>query len=226
MMSTNTQKINTQFGFSMIEFIVVVVIFSIMAGVTMFDYSRYRDTIEQTNVAQDIALSIRQAQVYGLSGSDRYIGDEGFDAGYTFGQEVLDITQDRSVRGVALFPGTRRIVLFEDIDRDNLFNPNNDRIIDERTIVNERVSFEICLATGVIPNSWSNCTTTLGAGVDNLGDHIVMTFRRPYPDATIRYNANTTHYSYAIVRVDGLRADRERYIQISPIGQISIHKSL
>lgn len=214
-----SQKIMHHKGFSMVEFVVVLVIFSIMSGITLFNYNEYRSRIEQTNVTQDIALTIRQAQVYGLSGSDRQVGDAYTDPGDIFGAQVLDITQDRSIRGLALLPSQQRIIIFEDINRNRQYDPNDDRMIDERTIISSRIHFDVCLVQGVLQNGWDDCSEIVPAGEGE--DYISITFERPYPDTTIRYNGSES-YSHVLIGVQGPYTNIQRYVEVTPIGRISV----
>jgi prepilin-type N-terminal cleavage/methylation domain-containing protein len=61
-------------GFSLIELLVVVSIFFIITTIALFKQSKFSSDILITNTAYDVALAIRQAQVYGVgskqSGSD------------------------------------------------------------------------------------------------------------------------------------------------------------
>lgn len=52
-------------GFTLIEFIVIISIFSIMASVALFNFNGFRSNIALGNLANDIGLTIRQAQVFG-----------------------------------------------------------------------------------------------------------------------------------------------------------------
>lgn len=54
-------------GFTLIEFVVIISIFAIMAGVALVNFSGFRTNIGLNNLAHDIALTIRQAQVFGWS---------------------------------------------------------------------------------------------------------------------------------------------------------------
>jgi prepilin-type N-terminal cleavage/methylation domain-containing protein len=54
-------------GFTLIEFIVIISIFAIMASVALFNFTGFRSNVGQNNLAHDIALTIRQAQVFGWS---------------------------------------------------------------------------------------------------------------------------------------------------------------
>ena len=63
-------------GFTLIEFIVIISIFAIMAAVALFNFTGFRNDVGLNNLAHDIALEIRQAQVFGWStlGADNQSG--------------------------------------------------------------------------------------------------------------------------------------------------------
>lgn len=52
-------------GFTLVEFIVIISIFAIMAAVALFNFTGFRSSVGLNNLAHDIGLTIRQAQVFG-----------------------------------------------------------------------------------------------------------------------------------------------------------------
>lgn len=54
-------------GFTIIELLVVIFIFALISGLVIFNYKGFRSDVSIENLAQDIALSIRRAQVYSVS---------------------------------------------------------------------------------------------------------------------------------------------------------------
>lgn len=211
MFSFLTKKKVSQSGFSVVEMVVVLTIFAIMSGVSMFNYNDYRKKIEKTNVSQDIALSIRQAQVYGISSSDRTVGDEALDSS-THADElfsVIDITRDKSIRGVVIFPEEGKIILYEDLDRNFEYNEDDDRVIDERSIVNN--SIEI-VGTHLCSSGEPECENLQTGQVD-------ISFKRPYPEAYIRYEGSNYAFATIVVSSD---SDNDHYIKISSIGNIAV----
>jgi len=54
-------------GFTLLEMIVVLGIFGIMTSITVFNYSKFRSQTVLTNMAYEVALSVREAQIYGVS---------------------------------------------------------------------------------------------------------------------------------------------------------------
>lgn len=55
-------------AFTLIEFILILTIFSIMAGVTMFNFKGFRSNVALENLAYDLALSIQNIQQRAASG--------------------------------------------------------------------------------------------------------------------------------------------------------------
>lgn len=53
-------------GFTLIEMIVVVGIFGIITAITIYNYGKFNSSTLLTNLAYEVALEVRQAQVYSL----------------------------------------------------------------------------------------------------------------------------------------------------------------
>lgn len=60
-------KRNLKKGFTLIEMLVVLTIFSILTGVVLVGQSKFNSSILLTNLAYDTALTVRQAQNYGIN---------------------------------------------------------------------------------------------------------------------------------------------------------------
>jgi prepilin-type N-terminal cleavage/methylation domain-containing protein len=54
-------------GFTLIELMVVLVVFVALTGIMISSQSKFDGTILLNNLAYDIALSIREAQTYGVN---------------------------------------------------------------------------------------------------------------------------------------------------------------
>ena len=63
-----------QRGFTVVEFIVILSIFAVMASVTLFNFRDFSDTTSLTNLAFDIALEVKRAQTIGSSSIDDTMG--------------------------------------------------------------------------------------------------------------------------------------------------------
>lgn len=58
---------NFKAGFTLIELLVTLSIFVILTGVVLFNQAKFNSSILLTNLAYDTALTIRQAQTYGIN---------------------------------------------------------------------------------------------------------------------------------------------------------------
>ncbi len=63
----NKKKRNLVRGFTLAEIILVVFITSIISSAVVFRYRDFSDSIELENMALDVVLSVREAQVFGIS---------------------------------------------------------------------------------------------------------------------------------------------------------------
>jgi prepilin-type N-terminal cleavage/methylation domain-containing protein len=67
-------------GFTLVELMVSVAIFAAITTMAVWNHARFNGTVLLTNLAYEIALSIRQAQVYGITVREGSSG--AFDSGY------------------------------------------------------------------------------------------------------------------------------------------------
>jgi hypothetical protein len=186
----------------------------------MFQYNDHITKIETDDLAQDIALTIRQAQVYGISASASNIGSEKFDEdeGYVddfFDADsgvVRDITQDKSIRGISFYFDDKKIILFTDVNRNHVYD-NGDIMIDERKITYPNTSF---INFGLCKKG--SCTEKKG--------RVDVTFERPYPDATIFHMSEpdsiASAVQYASLSVVVGKEDHKRSVEINSIGNIVV----
>lgn len=61
------RKIKSPSGFTLVELLVTISIFVILTGVVLFSQSKFNSTILLTNLAYDTALTVRQAQTFGIN---------------------------------------------------------------------------------------------------------------------------------------------------------------
>lgn len=183
-------------GFSLIELLVVTGIFTVITGVVLANNSQFNSSVLLGNAAYDIALSVRQAQVYGLS-TKAYSGE--FQVGY----------------GIH-FQGATQYLLFADLDpdRNKRYDPGVDQVVEQYTLGRGHTIKQFC---GVRSDSTEDCSD----GPEQL-THLDIGFLRPNPDATVTGDGPTPYSSAKIVIQS--RADETRTVTIQSTGQMSVKR--
>ncbi|MFA7216409.1 MAG: prepilin-type N-terminal cleavage/methylation domain-containing protein [Candidatus Paceibacterota bacterium] len=69
-------------GFTLAELMIVISIVSVISTVVMFGYRQFSDRLALTSAAQEIAISIREAQSYGVSVRQSSVSSQDFDKAY------------------------------------------------------------------------------------------------------------------------------------------------
>jgi len=182
-------------GFSLVELLVTVSIFSFIAVSVFVRNSEFNNSVLLSNLAYDIGLSIRQAQVYGLS--VREFGSTGeFDLGY--GVEFRDA--DR-------FGYT----FFGDLDDDGVYDASGE-LVESYSIKKSNIIKDFCAET---PDGAQHCANT------NYITYLGITFKRPEPDAIIKTSLGGT-YQRAIITIGASASSAEKQIIVESTGQISV----
>ena len=69
-------------GFTLIELLVSIGIMLVITSTVLFNQGSYTSAISLTNLANDISLTIRQAQIYGVSVKELQTGSNNFSSAY------------------------------------------------------------------------------------------------------------------------------------------------
>ncbi len=69
-------------GFTLIELMMSIGIMLVITSIVLFNQSSYSESISIANLANDISLSIRQAQIYGVSVKELQTGSGDFTSAY------------------------------------------------------------------------------------------------------------------------------------------------
>lgn len=189
---------SSQPGFSLIEFVVIISIFAIMAGVGLFNFRGFQTDVSLTNLAHDIALTIKRAQSEGTSSVSS-----------------SDPLNPIVHRGVA-FPYTggaftQEFKIFDDIDQNGSIDEPQE-LVDIIRIQSE--DFIHGIATGGVPTA---LTTP-------VGDTFYIMFQRPFPDVFMMGDDpnNPTSDQYAAIVVSNQDQSRKKMVLISRVGEISV----
>lgn len=188
------KKISRQKGFTLIELIASIAVFTIVTGVILYNYAQFNTNVLITNYAYDVALTIRQAQVYGVAVRERVAGQGDFNASY--GVHFENASPNSFVFFADSNNGTG--------NRANIYDSglNNSGVSDESLgtsyLPGAYVFKNFCVIQNSAPQDRSSgvvCTGgDLGGGALSSLD---ISFTRPEPDAHIRVNGiQTTVESY------------------------------
>jgi prepilin-type N-terminal cleavage/methylation domain-containing protein len=219
---------NSKAGFTLIEMLVVVAIFAVVATVLLFNYSSFSTSVGVRNLSEEIGLSVRKAQTYATSvrsiaGTNGITSDmfpaygESFSVNET-AQQVYDPTSTN-------FP------LFVDV-ADSAMNTSNN-IYNNNGICGNPASGQECVesfgvTTGV--KIISLCTDVPYANsclTASTGGRVNVVFHRPSPDAVICVETSTgacnaQSASYLKITLQSPKG-LQRVVTIWNTGQISVN---
>jgi prepilin-type N-terminal cleavage/methylation domain-containing protein len=182
-------------GFTLIEMLVVIAIFGILTAITASNYSKFTNDTILTNMAYEMALSIRQAQIYGVAVSNRQASNFDSQFGINFYMDGL--------------PDTKVYHLFEDVGGNNGEYDGEGTCTTGSDICHQ----EYTLQRGVvITDLW---TQDLG-GCNPISDSLNISFNRPNPEPVITGGA-----SLAQIDLESTEGT-ERYVYVRSNGQIYV----
>jgi prepilin-type N-terminal cleavage/methylation domain-containing protein len=214
MQPNKQRKLNLKLGFTLVELLVTIVIFVIVTGVVLINKNQFDSVILLKNFAYDVALSIKQAQTYGVNVREGVSGAFGNAYGVYFNLNNPD--------------GSGRInfILFNDIEGDiegslpdGKYNgdliscpTSNVECIQRYTMRRGMFIKEICAGTEL------DCEDT---------NELSVLFRRPSLEAEI-YSFKETppiRKSYAKITLSSADGESTSDIVITEVGQIYILKN-
>ncbi len=182
-------------GFSLIELLVSVSILTIITAVVLAQHNQFSGNLALSNLVYDIALSVRQAQVYGLSVREFGAGSGEFDIGY----------------GVHFDAGnSTSYALFADRNRNGRYDGESE-LVEVFTLGRGFVLSGLCVS----PTAGAElCAPADFASLD-------VVFIRPDPDALIRVNTGSDLYQSLRV-VARSPQGKTREVVVVATGQISV----
>lgn len=191
-------------GFSLLEFTVVLAIFGIMSLIAVFNYRDFQSDAALKNLTYDVALSIRQAQTFGVSASD-------VDNPLT--ETTTSPADDKSIHGI-YFSDDRTFILFLDVDRNTFYSSIEDEIVETRKIAAGGTIADTCVGASDV-----SCTSIGTSG-------LIITFERPFSDAIIRNNTDDPlDPTYAYTRIDlqtSLNLSSQKSVEVWASGAIDV----
>lgn len=160
---SNPKSAADERGFSLIELIVVTGILALISSLVLVNNNRFGGEILLKNLAYDVALSVREAQIYGIA--VRRFGSSDFGAGY--GVYFNRDTPSTYILFADVFPS---------MAGNGLYDPGQGEIVESMSI---HGGFRIVNVCGV----------PAGAAEENCElSTLNVLFKRPDPDAFISAN--------------------------------------
>ena len=201
-----------QAGFTVIELIVIMSIFAIMASVSLYNFQSFDDATNVNNLALDIALELKRAQTLGSSSIDASSGEK----------SAMSVIFEHAAAG--LFEPTMEVVRefpTGSIETLGSITSGIDIIDRDSQIVGGDIT-RICLDDG--------------SGCDDLTSDLAISFRRPFTEplftnsmcstfqllqdqrSGVSYNSVCQGYSAEITITS--TSGRTRTIVVEPTGNI------
>ena len=193
-------------GFTIIELLVCLVIITIITTIILPSRKQFEESLNLTNLAYDIALAIREAQVYSTNVRQANPAGGTFDVGY----------------GVQVTTNTNTFKLFADMDHNHIYNSPTDLVIRNYTIGGGSKVLEFCIVSGV-----PDYCAAYQSGFPSL----YISFKRPDSEAcmtTGSVNALSTPNCLALMQISEGRitiqssGGRTKVIKVFSNGQISV----
>jgi Tfp pilus assembly protein FimT len=196
----SNQHSNLRQAFTLVELIVSVGIFAMMTALIVAKYGNFNQSVLLTNLAYDVALTIRTAQTYGLSVKN--IDPSTAEFSYAYGVYLSSVTSSNK---------NKDIIFFVDRNPNGKYDANRNptELISTYAIKRGAVIKGVCASAG--------CTPITDSYID-------ITFKRPDPNAMISLtddNDLTTKITYAEITVKGTDGST-RVITVRENGQITV----
>ena len=184
-------------GFTFIELIMVIVIFSIFSGVVMFNFGDFSDSISVQNLAQQIALEIKQAQSDAIMGKDASV--------FTGTCDTMSCRPSYGVSFNASPSQNKQFIYFQDLNNNNIIDDDNLSANQLVVIPRENYISAVCF-------DGEDCSSNNSKSVD-------ITFIRPFPNA---HFSDSGILNNVKIVVKSPRSDATRTITVTSLGQISV----
>lgn len=187
-------------GFTLVEMLVSLGIFALITTIALTNHGRFNNTILLTNLAYETALTIRQAQAYGLGVRGAESGANRFDVGY-------------GVHFITSSPAS--FVFFVDkggATANRRYDSAGGELIEVYTLLRGHTIKRFCGLQG----GTERCSDSTFNPIDSIN----IVFERPDPDAIITSSAGTL-FSRARIVVAG-PTGTEREVVVESTGQISV----
>ena len=190
-------------GFTLVELLICVAIFVVITSVAVWNNNAFNSSILLTDLAYEVALSVRQAQVYGITVKAPAACSGGSQCNFSSGYGV-----DFNTSGTVNMSSSTNYVLFEDVASGGV----NSHIYNG---IGELVS------NFSIGRGYSVKWLCVSGYLSHIND-IDISFLRPEPEAYLSVNGTLDTGAEADIFVQAPSGGTQREIIVEPTGQISV----
>lgn len=183
-------------GFTLVELMVVFSISALIASVMIASYPDFSSQIKFKNTVLDVALAIREAQVYGAGAKEVKLGSPADPFNVAYGVH-FDMNKPNS------------FILFADANGDDEYTSTGEDV-ESFTIERDFKIKDICINNGTI--------CYLPSGVQKLLD---VMFKRPNPDAIINMGPNAK-VANGTIQIINTKNGKVKTVRVTSTGQISV----
>lgn len=203
-------------GFTLIELLVVLGIIGVVMSIVLTGQSTFNKTLILQNTAYDIALTLRDAQTYGLG--SRAVGSAK-NAGY--GVHFAGAPASDFTLFVDTYPAPSEFSCHPHHDASMPDAQPGDCVYEQGQ--NEKV-LDYALGNGVVISDFCaypalgdpSCAVAHGGGLSSLD----IVFARPNPDVFVRADGQAGYVSACVTVSSPQAQDDTRYISVAASGQI------
>lgn len=196
-------------GFTLIEVMITVAIVTILSATAVVNYYSFNDRLSLSSAGQEMALNIRQSQVYGLNVKEASVGGGIFTSGYGIYFNMDSGSNDN-------------YIVFVDKDGDQKYDEDSGCGSGNTECVES-----VFLKNGV---TISFIDSVESCPASNSARYLTITFLRPNPDADISFfnsggnNKACSKMSSALITLNS-RGGRSMILSVEKTGQIYTQES-
>jgi prepilin-type N-terminal cleavage/methylation domain-containing protein len=195
------KKIFKNRGFTLIELVVSIGIFALMTGILLSKYGNFNNSVILTNLAYDVAITIRTAQSYGI---DVKGVENPNNANQVEFNNAYGVYFDRSS-----LDKSKQMIFYVDFNGNNKYTSGLGEEINTYALKRGMYISSLCAGS-----SSADCTTNR--------TKLNIAFKRPDPKAIISNDDNCpTDCGYARIELTSNDGSK-KYVEVRSTGQISV----
>jgi prepilin-type N-terminal cleavage/methylation domain-containing protein len=190
-------------GFTLVELLVVASIIVIITMVLLLRQSRFNSATILRSIGYSVALSVRQAQVYGTS---------------VLGSASGGLVSYAPAYGLYFnYASPSSYILFADFNNNGAYNSPGESV----KVFSLNAGYTISEACAKLSNGQKRCTGSDDSTGSRSTNTVSILFKRPNPDAVFATDIGGENYASAYVQVrsgDGTT----RSVLVTSAGQITV----